>query len=76
MNLLDNILLSTRVYLEWMDRVGSAADALRSCGLSPEDIPDETAEVMPDGSLRIFVPLPGRPPLELLVPSGEWAWKQ
>lgn len=66
---LDRVLLSRAAYDAWM-RV--AAETQIPDGIDPDEIPDEQAQEMPDGSLRIFVSLPGRD-VELIVAPGDWA---
>lgn len=41
-------------------------------GLHEEDVSDEMAEVLPDGSLRFYVNIRGAERLEMIVPPGSW----
>lgn len=68
---LDRVLLSPRAYQAWMDLVGATDLA----GVDPESVPDETAQPLPDGKLRIEAALPGRAPIRLDVPADEWRWQ-
>lgn len=42
----------------------------------PEQIPNEEARLGADGSLEIFVRLPGGGELNLIIPSGHWRPKE
>ncbi len=48
--------------------------ALEELGLGKTKIPDERGETMPDGSLKIFVDIPGKARVEFTIPEGEWEY--
>jgi hypothetical protein len=70
---LDRVLLSRDAYAAWMRVATDAAPALS--GLNPDDLPDETAEPLPDGTLRISVALPSGAAIVIVVPADQWAWR-
>ena len=71
-NLLDSVLLSHRAVERWHHTANAAAIPP---GVQPSDIPDEDAEILPSGELRIFVALSdGRRIAECDVPASDWTW--
>lgn len=67
--MLEKIVLSQAAVIAWVKR---SVEIARNLEETAEEVPDEEAEELPDGSLRIFVP--GIPGAELVVPKTEWAW--
>ncbi|NBD73709.1 hypothetical protein GVX82_01560 [Patescibacteria group bacterium] len=61
-------------YQQLAERVGAA---LAQLGISPEEIPDEQGRLMTDGSLEVFVTLPGgHGEISMTIPPEHWAWRQ
>ncbi len=51
------------------------AAAVMATGLRPDQIPEEEAELAPDGGLRVYVELPqGKGRFDFVIPQGQWAW--
>ena len=66
-NFIDDILLSERAVTQWL--------ATAAGGIAAEDIPDESAELLPDGRLRIFCQMAdGRLLAETIVDASDWKW--
>jgi len=74
LTLLDRILLSTSAYHAWR-RTAESVDPAILARIDPEDIPDEQAEKMPDGRLRIYVEYQHRILAEMFIPPDEWRWR-
>lgn len=72
---LDRVLLSVEVVRAWEAHAASIAAQLTAAGISPADIPDEQAEQQADGSLLIYVEVPGQPRIGMRVPAGAWRWR-
>lgn len=72
--LLDCILISPTVYQQWMRLAEQTIHKLPS-PVNPQDIGDEDAEQLPDGSLQIFACYKGRRIAELIVPPNHWTWR-
>lgn len=70
---LDKILLSERAVVEWQKVAYAKALKLARMGVDPRTIPDEEAEILQDGSLRIYVELPTGETADMIVPPQEWA---
>lgn len=67
---LDNVMISAAVYAQWAEVARAfAKDIPRGT-----EVPDEQAEVLPSGELRIYVEAAGRK-ASLVVPASEWAWR-
>jgi hypothetical protein len=67
---LDTVLISAATWCAWDAVVRRSLPQFR--GLDPRDIPDEQGRIASDGSLTIFVALPGGREIALNVPPGEW----
>ena len=73
---LDFVLLTPAVVRAWKEEIAPrAARELATAGYT-DSIPDEQGRVEADGSLTIFVALPGGVEVTMSVPAGQWAWKQ
>lgn len=74
---LDNVLLSPRAYRQWQETAAEAVRVAASMGLrvDPDTIPDEMAKSLPDGRLLIWVDVPGFRRIQLVVPNGQWTWR-
>lgn len=70
LNTLDRVLLSRESHDAWMRLARDIARQMPAAP-DPDTIPDEDAQPLPDGTLRIFVP--GIEGAELIVPAGQWA---
>lgn len=71
---LDKILLSEEAVAAWMAIVPRVARAFQAVGIRPEEIPDERARIESDGSLKIFVEVPGGcGEISLTIPPESWA---
>lgn len=73
---LDLVLLTPAVWRAWAFEVAPRAAALLAAAGYTGPIPDERGRVEADGSLTIYVALPGGGEVGMSVPSGQWAWKQ
>jgi len=73
---LDLVLLTPAVVREWTDEIAPRAAALLAASGYQGPIPDERGRVEEDGSLTIYVALPGGAEIGMSVLSLEWAWKQ
>ncbi|MBI2356068.1 MAG: hypothetical protein HYV13_02595 [Candidatus Doudnabacteria bacterium] len=71
---LDELLLSPRAVFGWLAKVRESAVALE--GVNPQLIPDERARINDDGTLTIFVEIPGIITISMEVPRGDWAYRQ
>lgn len=72
-NFIDDILLSARAAYQWLATAALVAPA--TGGIAAEDIPDESAEFLPDGRLRIFCQMAdGRLLAETIVEASDWKW--
>ena len=73
--LLDSVVLTPTVVAAWGEVCQATAALGQSRGIEASSIPDEQAEVLPSGELRIFVGHPAHGVLcELIIPVGEWSW--
>lgn len=68
---LDRVLLSCDAVESWQRVIESVRLPV---GTDPDSIPDEVAERMPDGSLRISCDLPTGT-VEIFVPPDQWRWR-
>ena len=73
---LDMLLLAPWVVADWIAHARQGAAKARKLGIKPSEIPDEEAEIMKDGSLRMFVQVGEHVLLERTYPPGSWAWKE
>ena len=74
---LDLVLLTPEVVRVWKFEVAPRAAAMcAAAGIKPTQIPDERGRVEEDGSLTIYVALPGGGEVGMSVPPDHWAWKQ
>jgi hypothetical protein len=73
---LDLVRLDEQAYRDWLARAGEAANRWARSGrlATLSAIPDERARPLPDGSLEIYLDLPGER-VSLIVPPGRWAWR-
>ena len=74
---LDLVNISPSVYWAWNKLARQAVKnmAARGVRFRPEEIPDEAGRLETDGSLIIFVALPGGEEVSLRVPPDEWSWR-
>ncbi len=71
-DVLDWVLLSPNAVNQWNKL---CQEIVRDKEISdPYQIPDEKAEVMDDGRLRIYCELPGYGEVEMFVEKREWGW--
>jgi hypothetical protein len=73
MTTLDRIVITEAALTAWHRIAMQMARTLAQDGYSLDDIPDEDAEVLVDGRLRIFVP--GIAGATLIIAPTEWAWR-
>ena len=73
---LDHVVLTQVGYEMAVRALAHAAGKLEGSGISPDEIPDEQAKSMPDGSLLIWVDLPNGQRIETSIPEKEWAWRK
>lgn len=73
MDILDRVSLTPAAVAAWQAFARRVAAALPA-GLDPADIPDEQAEPLPTGELRVWVDVPGVGTVEMRLPASEWAW--
>jgi hypothetical protein len=71
---LDDVLLGQQVFIDWWQLCRDSVAALlrRDPTVTPDRLPEERAEVLADGTLRIYADVPGSGRLALEVPAGEW----
>lgn len=73
---LDLVLLTPAVVRAWVNEVvPRAVSLLIAAGMSPDSIPDERGRVETDGSLTIYVSLPGGGEVGMSVPPSQWTRK-
>jgi len=73
MSTLDSVLLTPAAVEAWHQAARTAAQLLPA-GI---DIPDEDAEVLRSGELRVHVTHPDLGCLiELVIPATDWAWRE
>lgn len=76
---LDEIMLSQAAAAAWYEMAGRVATALQHIGKmrgKTLSIPDERARVNDDGTLTIFVNIPGIIDVSMDVPAENWAHRQ
>ncbi len=73
---LDDVLLSPEAVAAWLRAVAAAVRAGKLAGIDPAAVPDERGRVESDGSLIVFVPLPGGGEISVRLPPGAWARRQ
>jgi hypothetical protein len=74
---LDSVTVSIAALQAWREACREAASVL-SGDIDRESIPDERAELLPGGGLRVFVPHPTRRHRVLaaiVVPADHWTWR-
>jgi hypothetical protein len=71
---LDLVLLTPAVVRAWSDEVAPRAARLLAAAGYRGPIPDERGRVEEDGTLTIYVALPGGGEVSMSVPAGQWAW--
>ena len=71
---LDDVLLSPAAVAAWQEMAVRIASALQ--GVQPSDIPDEKACINDNGTLTIYVKIPGNADISLDVPTDQWAYRQ
>ncbi|MBI3952722.1 MAG: hypothetical protein HY336_02075 [Candidatus Doudnabacteria bacterium] len=69
---LDEVMLSIETVRGWLAKVRESGPLLK--GLDPEEIPDERCRVNDDGSLTIFVVLPGGE-VSMDVSRSHWTYR-
>ena len=73
---LDFVLITPTVFRVWMNEVvPHAVSELIARGANLDSIPDERGRVEEDGSLTIYVDLPGGIEVKMSVPPDQWDWK-
>jgi len=73
---LDLVALTPAVVEAWQEVAQSAFALAHSGRVGPAEIPDEQARVNDDGTLTIFVSIPGVIDVSLDVPADQWAYLQ
>ncbi len=73
-DLLDRIRLTPEAYQAWVARSRQAAWQMQDLGIDPRSIPEEQGEVLDDGSLRVFVDVPGLGRVDLVISPDEWTY--
>ncbi len=68
---LDDLLLAPSVVMDWHAACEREMEKLE--GFDPSTIPDEQAEILDDGRLRVFVEMDGDVLMERVYPPGSWA---
>ncbi len=74
---LDDVVLSLATYQAWQANAEAAAGALAAAGrlTDPSLIPDEQGLLLADGSLEIFVEIPGVARVSMRAPVGHWRFR-
>ena len=74
---LDDVGLSPAAVAAWQEMAGRVGDVLRQIsamrGGERFAIPDERARVENDGTLTIYVSIPGIAEIAMTVPVGQWS---
>jgi pyruvate formate-lyase activating enzyme-like uncharacterized protein len=76
---LDEVMLSQDAAVAWHEMAGRVAVALQhiaKMGKEIPQIPDERARVNDNGTLTIFVNIPGVIDVSMEVPGGHWSYRQ
>lgn len=76
---LDGVVLSTAAVVAWREIAAQAAITLQRLGemrAKTFSIPDERARINDDGTLTIFVNIPGAIDISMDVPAGHWDYRQ
>ena len=76
---LDEVMLSTSAVTAWHEMAARVAPALQQIGKMRREtlsIPDERVRVNDDGTLTIFVNVPGAINVSMDVPAGQWSHRQ
>lgn len=76
---LDAVMLSEAAVAAWHEMAGRFAVALQYIGKmrgKEIPIPDERARVNDNGTLTIFVSIPGTTELTMDVPADHWSYRQ
>jgi hypothetical protein len=74
-DILNDIDLTMAAYSAWNECCQRSVESFRDRGLRPEEIPEECAELGPDGTVLIYVDVPRVGRIEMTVPAGQWAWR-
>lgn len=75
---IDEVLLTPRAYETWMAWAATIPERLYAAtGRLPDSatIPDEAGMVHEDGSLEVFVDIPGYSRIGMVIPPEEWSWR-
>lgn len=72
---LDKVNITPKAYSAWLGICEEHIMGLAASSL-PSDIPDEKGAIQADGSLLIYVDLPGAYRVQMRVEPDEWAWRQ
>lgn len=77
-DVLAQVLISPAVYNTWMKKAQETVlQLMQKQKLNPSSIPDEEAEALEDGQLRLHVTLAdGTVLAELYVPAEHWRWME
>lgn len=76
-DLLDLVEISENAYRQWMELADQAILrwSLEKPSLKAEDIPIESATVLPSGELKVSITLADGDGVSLCIPSHEWKWR-
>jgi hypothetical protein len=74
---LDLVRLDEQAYRDWLMLAHDTITRWTNSGrfIDPQKIPDEQARPLPDGSLEIYLDLPGER-LSMIVPPDRWTWRR
>jgi hypothetical protein len=74
---LDDVLTTQAALAAWEDFARRIGEAIRLMDrtIDPKSIPDEQARVEADGSLTVYVVVPGLGEMSLTLPPDQWARK-
>ena len=74
-DVLNQVLLTQAAVDAWQNVAINAGMACLALGIAPATLPDEKAEALPDGRLRIHITTPdGELSVELFIPAEQWSW--
>jgi hypothetical protein len=72
---LDEVLLSADAIMRWQEIIKQAARSVAAMQIDPRTVTDEQAELLKDGTLKIFVVVSEDIEVSMTVPRDQWAYR-